>query len=83
MKSAINLILVFIEYCLIGSMESNAMSMKTGLMLIGVVGLVAWLINRKKSATPRTRNGQAHNEQQLKCIQDNYTTKNRGVSSVF
>ena len=83
MKSAINLSLIFIVYCLIGSMESNSMSLKTGLIWCCVVGLVAWLINRKKSATPRTRNGQAHNEQQLKCIQDNYTTKNRGVSSVF
>ena len=82
MKDVINLSLVFVVYVLVGSMESNAMSLKSGLILIGVVGVVALLINRKKSATSRTRNGQAHEEQQLKCIHTDYTPKSGGMSSV-
>ena len=81
MKDAINLSLVFVVYGLIGSMELNAMSLRTGLIWVGVVGLVALPINRKKSATSRTCNGQARNEQ---CKSKHYKfTPNKGsVSSV-
>ena len=82
MKSAINLGFVFAGYVLIGSMESNAMSLKTGLIWIGVVGVVALLVNKKKSAVSRKYNGHAHKGQQQKCIHTNYTPKRGGVSSV-
>lgn len=80
MKSAINLIFVLIGYVLIGSMESNAMSIKTGLISCCVAGLVALLVNRKKSAVSRKYNGQAQNGQQQKCTHKLYTKEGR-VSS--
>lgn len=80
MKSAINLSLIFIVYCLIGSMESNAMSLKTGLIWCCVVGLVEWLINRKKSATSRTRNGQAYPKRHTKYNHHKFTPYKGGMS---
>lgn len=82
MKEKINLILVFMVYVLVGSMETNCMSIKTGLIWIGIVGLVALLINRKKSATSRPRNGQVHHRH-TKIIHKNCTPNKGGVSSVL
>ena len=83
MKSAINLGFVFAGYVLIGSMESNAMSLKTGLIWCCVVGVLAFLINRKKSATETSRNGQGTKmSKQRERHQPYCNTRKGGVSSV-
>lgn len=82
MKKAINLILVFMVYVLVGSMETNWMSIKTGLIWIGVVGLAALLVNRKKSVTWSRRSGQVH-QRHTKLNHHKFTPYKGGMSSVL
>ena len=79
MKKAGNLILVFAVYCLIGSMESNYMSLKTGIIWCLIIGAVGVLINKKKTATRAKRNGQLNNELKYE-VRTYYTTRMGGMS---
>lgn len=80
MKKAVNLSLIFIVYCLIGSMESNYMSLKTGIIWCLIIGAVGLVINKKKTATRVKRNGQTYNEPKYYEVHSYYTPKNGGVS---
>ena len=81
MKKAGNLILVFAVYCLIGSMESNYMSLKTGIIWCLIIGAVGVLINKKKTATRVKRNGQQLSNELIKYeVHSHYTTRKGGMS---
>lgn len=81
MKKAGNLILVFAVYCLIGSMESNYMSLKTGIIWCLIIGEVGLVLNRKKkkTATCARSNGQHNNELKYE-VHSHYTTRKGGMS---
>jgi hypothetical protein len=80
MKKAVNLILVFAVYCLIDSMESNYMSIKTGLIWCLIIGAVGVLINKKKTATRVKRNGQQLSNELKYEVHSHYTTRKGGMS---
>ncbi len=83
MKKSVNLSLVFAVYCLIDSMESNYMSLKTGLIWCLIIGVVGLVINRKKkkTATRVKRNGQMNKNELLNYeVHSYYTTKKGGMS---
>ena len=83
MKKIVNILIGFLILGIVGGMECNSMSIKDGLITLVLLVLFLCLINRKKSATSRPRNGQAHKEQQLKCIHKNCTPYKGGMSSVL
>ena len=82
MKKAVNLSLIFIVYCLIGSMESNYMSLKTGIIWCLIIGAVGLVLNRKKkkTATCARSNGQQLNNELKYEVHSHYTTRKGGMS---
>lgn len=82
MKAVINTIVAFLMYGIYGGMEMGSISIKNGLIALIIGALFLCLINRKKSATSHTRNGQAH-KVHTKLIHKNCTPCKGGMSSVL
>lgn len=80
MKTAINITLGLLVYGIVGGMEMNSIGMKNGVFSVIAIAIFLCLINRKKSATYRTRNGQVRSKH-TKLIHKNCTPYKGGVSS--
>lgn len=81
MKTGFNLLMFLCVYSLLGSMESNYMSLKTGLIWCLIIGVVTLLVNRKRPSRGRNRNGQQLNNELMKYeVHSYYTTKKGGMS---
>lgn len=79
MKTGFNLLMFLCVYSLLGSMESNYMSLKTGLIWCLIIGVVTLLVNRKRPSRGRNRNGQPNNELKYE-VHSHYTTRKGGMS---
>lgn len=82
MKKIINVAIGFLMYGIEGGMERNSMSIKDGLIALILLILFLCLINRKKSATSRPRNGQVHYKH-TKLNHHKFTPYKGGMSSVL
>lgn len=80
MKTGFNLLMFLCVYSLLGSMESNYMSLKTGLICCLIIGVVTLLVNRKRPSRGRNRNGQTYNEPKYYEVHSHYTTRKGGMS---
>ena len=83
MKKIINVAIGFLMYGIVGGMECNSMSIKDGLIALILLVLFLCIINRKKSATSRPRNGQVHQKGHTKLNHHKFTPYKGGMSSVL
>ncbi len=82
MKKIVNVLIGFLMLGIVGGMECNSMSIKDGLIALVLLVLFLCLINRKKSATSRPRNGQVHYKH-TKLNHHKFTPYKGGMSSVL
>lgn len=82
MKKIVNVLIGFLMLGIVGGMECNSMSIKDGLITLVLLVLFLCLINRKKSATSRPRNGQVHYKH-TKYNHHKFTPYKGGMSSVL
>lgn len=82
MKKIVNVLIGFLMLGIVGGMECNGMSIKDGLIALVLLALFLCLINRKKSATSRPRNGQVHYKH-TKLNHHKFTPYKGGMSSVL
>lgn len=83
MKKIINISIGFLMLGIVGGMECNSITIKDGLITLILLVLFLCLINRKKSATSRPRNGQARHKRHTKYNHHKFTPYKGGMSSVL
>ena len=79
MKAIINVSIGFVMLGIVGGMEMNSLTIRDSLISLMLLVLFLCLINRKKSATSHTRNGQAHKVHNKLIHKKLYTIQGRCV----